>query len=83
MGSAVQYLSFNAPCPFLVIKDKQLREEKKGERYRFALCDDGSEYSNRGLDFLTKMIDKEKDEVLAITCKTSKLDMKAIQEHAE
>ena len=68
-------------CPVLVIKDKQERAAKKDGKYRWGVCTDGSDFSYRALHYITKMMDKSKDEIQAMTCRTSKIDVKNVEHH--
>lgn len=61
-----------------MIKDRSIRSEKKGGKLRWAVCTDGSEKSFKALHVLAKLIDKSRDEVVAITVATKGLDIALI-----
>ena len=83
MGSAVQHLSLNTFCPVIMIKDRTIRSEKKGGKIRWAVCTDGSEKSMKAFTVLSKIMDKSKDEVVAITVATRTLDIDSIRTKIE
>jgi hypothetical protein len=62
-----------------MIKDKTIRAEKKGGKLRWAVCTDGSDKSIQAFHVLAKLIDKTKDEVVAITVQSKGLDVAEIQ----
>jgi hypothetical protein len=74
LGSAVQHLSLNTICPVLMIKDKTLRAQKSGGKLRWAVCTDGSEKSIKALHVLARLLDKSRDEVLALTVISKGID---------
>ena len=74
IGSSVQHLSLNPVCPVLIIKDRQLRSQKPDQKYRWAVCIDGSSKSMKALDFVAKLMDKSKDELVVITVETIRVD---------
>lgn len=80
LGSAVQHLSLNTFCPVLMIKDKTLRTQKPGGKLRWAVCTDGSEKSMKALHVLARLLDKSRDEVVALTVLSKGLDAQVIQE---
>ena len=82
LGSAVQYMSLNYICPILIVKDRTLRADKKSG-YRWAFCTDGSDKSFKCLEEIAKIIDHEKDTVIAITVKCVNMHIDKIKERAE
>ena len=78
LGSAVQHLSLNTVCPVLMIKDKTIRSQKPGGKLRWAVCTDGSEKSIKAFHVLARLLDKSKDEVLAITVANKGIDVPTI-----
>jgi hypothetical protein len=73
----------NPVCPVLIIKDKQERSQKVGHKYRWGVCTDGSDLSLEAFHFISTIMDKSKDELIAITVQTSKVDGKKVQHHVE
>jgi len=61
-----------------MIKDRTIRSEKKGGKIRWAVCTDGSEKSLQAFHVLAKLIDKSKDEVVAITVAGKGIDIAAV-----
>lgn len=70
----------NADNTILMIKDKTIRANKPGGKLRFAVCTDGSEKSIKAFHVLAKLMDKSRDEVLAITVQSKDVDSAYIQE---
>jgi nucleotide-binding universal stress UspA family protein len=61
LGSAVQHLALNTPCPVLIVKDENgIRSNKAGHKFRVAVCSDGSEQSIKALNFMTRLMDRRK-----------------------
>ena len=63
-----------------MIKDKTIRSQKPGGKLRWAVCTDGSEKSLKAFHVLARLLDKSRDEVLAITVVNNKMDVSQIQE---
>ena len=74
-------MSINTSIPLLIIKDRTLRSERVGGKFRWAVCTDGSEKSFQAFHVLAKLIDKSRDEVIAITVQTTNMDIAAVQAH--
>jgi hypothetical protein len=69
LGSAVQHLALNTPCPVLIVKDENgMRSKKKDHKFRVAVCSDGSEQSIKALNFMTRMMDRRKGDQLMVIC---------------
>ncbi len=83
MGSAVQHISINPPCPVLILKDAIARKDKERGAFRWAVLVDGSPKSWAMFRFVATILDKAKDEVHIITVNKVNTDIKAIQEYAE
>lgn len=77
----------NPAGPVLIIKDKAIRQEKPNGKLRWAVCTDGSEKSFKAFHLLASLIDKNKDEVEAITVEDHNVNIdttkEAIQQHFE
>ena len=58
-----------------MIKDKTMRSQKPGGKLRWAVCTDGSEKSIKAFHVLAKLLDKSRDEVLAITVISKGVDV--------
>ena len=76
LGSAVQHLALNTPCPVLIVKDQNgMRSTKKDQMFRVAVCSDGSEQSIKALNFMTRIMDRRRGDQLMVICvKTSKVN---------
>lgn len=76
LGSAVQHLALNTPCPVLIVKDQNgMRSKKKDQKFRVAVCSDGSEQSIKALNFMTRIMDRRRGDQLIVICvKTSKVN---------
>lgn len=61
-----------------MLKDKTLRSEKPNGKLRWAVCTDGSEKSIKAFHVLARLLDKSKDEVVAITVVNKGLDVSHI-----
>lgn len=61
-----------------MLKDKTLRCEKPNGKLRWAVCTDGSEKSIKAFHVLARLLDKSKDEVVAITVVNKGLDVSHI-----
>lgn len=70
LGSAVQHLALNTPCPVLIVKDEKssMRSKKKDRKFRVAVCSDGSEQSIKALNFMTRMMDRKRGDQLMVIC---------------
>jgi hypothetical protein len=79
LGSAVHHLSLNTYCPVLIIKDNVSRDARKGGKFRWAVCTDGSDKSLKAFHVLAKMIDKSKDEVVAIIVETGNVNIPYVE----
>ena len=64
-----------------MIKDKIHRSQKPGGKYRWAVCTDGSDKSIKAFNVLARIIDKSRDEVVAISVASKGLDINAIHEN--
>lgn len=61
-----------------MIKDRTIRSQKPGGKIRWAVCTDGSEKSILAFHVLAKLLDKTKDEVIAITVQSKNVDANAV-----
>ena len=78
-GSAVEYLAFNTQCPFLIVKDRTFRSERKNGAFRWAVCLDGSEKSYKAFHFMSSLMAKSKDECVALCVSHSGVDPSQVQ----
>ena len=83
LGSAVQHLALNTPCPVLIVKDQNgMRSKKKDHKFRVAVCSDGSEQSIKALNFMTRIMDRRRGDQLIVICvKTSKVSPEDVSDN--
>jgi hypothetical protein len=67
----------------MMIKDKQLRANKKSNNFRWGVCIDGSPQSVNALMFTQFLVHPELDEVVGITVDNGKIDIDACKKAAE
>ena len=72
MGTAIQYMSVNAPIPTLIIKDPHTRESKPNG-YRYAVCVDGSQESLKALHMACNLHSGQ-DHITVIICEQDNID---------
>ena len=60
----------------LIVKDQNgMRSKKKDQKFRVAVCSDGSEQSIKALNFMTRIMDRRRGDQLIVICvKTSKVN---------
>ena len=52
-----------------------MRSKKKDQKFRVAVCSDGSEQSIKALNFMTRIMDRRRGDQLMVICvKTSKVN---------
>jgi len=67
MGTAVAFLTIEAVCPILIVKDHIDRSKKVNNAYSHCLCFDGSEQSVKSLYLIRKVIWPQ-DKLVIIIC---------------
>lgn len=77
-GTTVKYLSTEAKCPIVIIKDPRTRSIKKDGKYRFGCCFDGSDRSKAALRQVLNMMRPE-DNLVIITVKESNIKMELVE----
>ena len=82
MGTAVAFLTIEAVCPILIVKDHIDRSKKVNNAYSHCLCFDGSEQSVKSLYLIRKVIWPQ-DKLVIIICDQKGLDVGKIQNQAE
>ena len=55
MGTAIQYMGFNATAPVFILKDPIARADKPNERFKWCALIDGSFESLRALTYIAKL----------------------------
>lgn len=63
-----------------MIKDKTIRSQKKNGKIRWAVCTDGSDKSIQAFYMIVKLIDKSKDEVVAITVQSRNINISEVEQ---
>lgn len=77
MGTAVSYMSVNAVCPVLILKDPIDRSTKPNLAYTHAICTDGSKQSNKALRLICDVMQPQ-DKIVLIICEQGNIDTKSI-----
>lgn len=78
MGTAVTYLSCEAVCPVLIVKDQIDRSKKANGAYSHACCYDDSEHSQRALNMILRIMHPQ-DSIVIIICEQDGVDAKKLQ----
>jgi hypothetical protein len=82
LGSNVDKIALDPVCPILVMKRKEERKDKENGAFRYLVCMDDREKSIEALTHTIKIMDTEKDELIAIHVKSATMNSEKIEESA-
>lgn len=78
MGTGVTYLSLEAHCPVLIVKDHTDREKKPNQAYSHACCIDDSMQSYKALEMILR-VKYPQDSIVILVCEQEGLDVKSVE----